>query len=86
MTSQANRPTGDDSALNLERLIERARILGDQGRQTMAELRSLRARLEVSHGDAQRSLRWANAALRRADERLRAAQAGAVEGGHQSAT
>jgi hypothetical protein len=75
MISPANRPSQRHTERNLQSLIERAQVLGDQARRTMAELKTFRAQLEVRRGRAQRSVVQAYEVLRRADERLSASRA-----------
>ena len=73
--SQRNRPARRRSDLDLESLVERAHLLGDQGRQTTAELKAIRTRLEAGRAQAEQALLRAGAALQIATDRLRAIRA-----------
>jgi hypothetical protein len=75
MAHPRNRPSGRHTELTLEGLIARAQLLGGQGRQTMAELKAIRVRLEASRAEAEARLLRATAALQVAAERLRVIRA-----------
>jgi hypothetical protein len=72
MLSQGNRPSGRYSNLSLEGLIAHAHRLGSQGRQTIAELKVIRGRVEASRAQAEQRLLRATVALQGASDRLNA--------------
>ena len=77
MRTQVNRPSRRHTDLNLQRLIERALLLGEQGRQTVTELKTIRGRVEASRAKAEQTLLRATLGLQRASERLSAIRAAA---------
>jgi ElaB/YqjD/DUF883 family membrane-anchored ribosome-binding protein len=72
MRSLINRPVGRETDLRFEAVSEHARLLSDQGRETMTELNAVRARVEASLEEAEQTVLRATAAVRRASEQLRA--------------
>ena len=76
MRSHISRPLGRETDLCFEAVMEHARLLNDQGRETMTELNELRARVEASVELAEQAVLRASMAVRRASERLRATRRG----------